>query len=229
MPFQKDIYKSAFSVDNIIFGFDGDELKVLLIKRSQDPYGGQWALPGDIVSPDEDLDAAAERVLKQLTGLQNVYLEQVYTFGKVDRHPRGRVITIAYYSLINIAKVKIRAASFAEEVSWKAVSSISTLAFDHLDIMETCRTRLRQELKLRPVGFELLPEKFTLTELQRLYEVILEQDLDKRNFRKKILGMSILNSLNEYQKGVSHRPAMLYSFDPEKYRVATEQGVIFEI
>ena len=229
MPFQQEIYKSAFSVDNIIFGFDHDVLKVLLIKRSQDPFGGQWALPGDIVKPTEDLDHAAIRVLQELTGLRDVFLEQVYTFGKVDRHPRGRVITIAYYSLINIGKVEIAPASFAQEVKWKEVRSIETLAFDHLDIMKTCLSRLRQDLTLQPIGFELLPEKFTLTELQKLYEVILEQDLDKRNFRKKILNMNILNTLHELQSGVSHRPAKLYSFDPVKYEDARRNGVIFEI
>ncbi len=229
MPFQQEFYKSAFSVDNIIFGFDGDILKVLLIKRREDPYGGQWALPGDIVTPTEDLVTAAKRVLLQLTGLRDVYLEQVHTFGKVDRHPRGRVITIAYYSLINIAKVDIAPASFAEKVEWKEVRSIESLAFDHLEIMETCLARLQQDLKLRPIGFELLPEKFTLTELQRLYEVVLQQDLDKRNFRKKILNMNILNTLHELQSGVSHRPAKLYSFDQVKYEDAKKNGVIFEI
>lgn len=229
MPLQQELYKSAFSVDNIIFGFDGDTLKVLLIKRREDPYGGQWALPGDIVKPTEDLVTAAKRVLLQLTGLKDVYLEQVHTFGKVDRHPKGRVITIAYYSLINIAKVEIFPASFAEKVEWKEVRSIISLAFDHLEIMETCLARLKQDLKLRPIGFELLPEKFTLTELQRLYEVVLEQDLDKRNFRKKILNMNILNTLHELQSGVSHRPAKLYSFDKIKYEDAKKNGVIFEI
>jgi len=216
-------------VDNIIFGFDSDTLKVLLIKRKEDPYGGQWALPGDIVKPTEDLRTSAKRVLEQLTGLRDVYLDQVFTFGKVDRHPRGRVITIAYYSLVNTLKLEIKAASFAEKVAWKEVRSVESLAFDHLKIMETCLARLRQDLKLRPIGFELLPQKFTLTELQRLYEVILEQDLDKRNFRKKILSMNILNTLHELQTGVSHRPAKLYSFDPEKYKEAKEKGVIFEI
>lgn len=229
MSFQKEIYKSAFSVDNIIFGFDSYKLKVLLIKRREDPYGGMWALPGDIVEPTENLEQAAIRVLDQLTGVKDVFLNQVHTFGEVDRHPRGRVITIAYYSLINIEKVEIKADSFAEQVAWKEVRSLDSLAFDHLKIMETCLARLKQDLKLRPVGFELLPEKFTLTELQRLYEVILEQDLDKRNFRKKILSMGILKTLHELQQGVSHRPAKLYSFDAIKYEEVKKNGFIFEL
>ncbi len=229
MPFQKEIYKSAFSVDNVIFGFDGDTLKLLLIKRKENPYAGQWALPGDIVKPTENLVEASKRVLLQLTGVRDIYLEQVHTFGAVDRHPKGRVITIAYYALINIAKVKIEAASFAEQVAWKEVRSLDSLAFDHIRIMNYSLAKLRQDLKLRPIGFELLAEKFTLTELQRLYEVVLEQDLDKRNFRKKILSMGILKTLHELQTGVSHRPAKLYSFDAEKYEVVKREGFIFEI
>ncbi|MBT8232432.1 MAG: NUDIX domain-containing protein, partial [Bacteroidia bacterium] len=203
MPFQNEIYKSAFSVDNVIFGFEGQNLKVLLIRRKDEPFAGQWALPGDIVQPDRDLDEGALHVLNQLTGIENVYLEQVHTFGKVDRHPRGRVITVAYYSLIKISDVTIRAASFADKVEWKEIRKIESLAFDHFEIMHACLKRLRLNIKLRPIGFELLPEKFTLTELQKLYESILEQDLDKRNFRKKILSMNILKSFNEMQQGVA--------------------------
>ncbi len=230
MPFQKENTDTTFfSVDNIIFGFDGDVLKVLLIKRREEPFAGYWALPGDRVSIDENLDTAAIRVLEELTGVKDVYLDQVFTFGKVDRHPSGRVITIAYYSLVNIEKVDIEAASFAEKVEWKEVREIESLAFDHFEIMVTCLDRLKQDIKLRPIGFELLPEKFTLTELQKLYEAILEQDLDKRNFRKKIISMNILNTLHELQTGVSHRPAKLYSFDAVKYEEVKENGFIFEL
>jgi len=224
-----DTYKSAFSVDNVIFGFDNDNLKLLLIKRKSDPFRGNWALPGDIVSPSEDLDQAAIRVLEQLTGVKNVFLEQVHTFGKVDRHPRGRVITIAYYSLINIKQVNIVADSFADKVAWKELRSIDKLAFDHFQIIQTCLKRLRRDLKFGPIGFELLPEKFTLTELQRLYEAVLEKELDKRNFRKKILSMNVLKSCHELQKGVAHRPAKLYSFDAQRYEEAKEEGYIFEL
>ncbi len=229
MPFQNEFFKSAFSVDNIIFGFDRDALKVLLIKRAYDPFHGEWALPGDLVRPDEDLDHAAFRVLEELTGVKDVYLDQVHTFGAVDRHPKGRVITIAYYSLVNIKNVSIRAASFADKVAWKEVRSITGLAFDHFRIMQACLKRLRRDVKFRPIGFELLPEKFTLTKLQRLYESVLEKDLDKRNFRKKILTMNVLSSLEEQQKNVAHRPAMLYSFDAVKYQLAKERGFIFEL
>lgn len=227
MAFQKEIYKSAFSVDNVIFGFDGQNLKVLLIRRKDDPFAGYWALPGDIVQPDQDLDQGALQVLERLTGVNNVYLEQVHTFGKVNRHPRGRVITVAYYSLIKIDNVHIKASSFAEKVEWKELRLLEKLAFDHFEIMMTCLARLRRNIKYQPIGFELLPEKFTLTELQNLYECILEKDLDKRNFRKKILSMKILKLHGETQKGVAHRPAKLYSFDKDKYEEAKDSGFNF--
>jgi len=229
MPFQNESYKTAFSVDNIIFGFDKDHLKVLLIKRAEEPFAGQWALPGDIVKPTEDLRDAAFRVLDQLTGVRDLFLEQVFTFGKVDRHPKGRVITVAYYSLINIEDVDIRAASFAEQVAWKEVRSIESLAFDHYKIMHTCLSKLQRDVKFRPIGFELLPKQFTLTELQKLYEAVLETDMDKRNFRKKILNMNILDTKHEMQKNVAHRPAKLYAFDKDKYEEAKDSGVIFEL
>jgi 8-oxo-dGTP diphosphatase len=229
MPFGDNTFKTAFSVDNIIFGFDKDHLKILLIKRKEEPFAGQWALPGDIVRPDEDLRDSAFRVLDQLTGVTDVHLEQVFTFGKVDRHPKGRVITVAYLSLINIADVDIRAASFAEKVAWKEVRSIESLAFDHFKIMHTCLSKLQRDVKFKPIGFELLPKYFTLTELQKLYEAVLETDLDKRNFRKKILKMKILHTTHELQINVAHRPAKLFAFDKEKYEKAKDNGVNFEL
>ncbi len=229
MSFQNDIYKSGVSVDNIIFGFDKDHLKILLIKRKEYPFAGMWALPGDMVKPDEDLRHSAKRVLEQLTGLSNIYLEQVFTFGKVDRHPKGRVITVAYYSLVNVNEFDLRAASFAEKVEWKEVRSIESLAFDHFKIMHVCLEKLQRDVRFRPIGFELLPKAFTLTELQQLYETVLEKELDKRNFRKKILSMNILKTENELQKNVAHRPAKLYAFDDEKYEFAKKRGFIFEL
>ena len=224
-----DFFSIAFSVDNVIFGFDSSEIKVLLIKRSFDPFKDMWALPGDLVLPDEDLRNAPKRVLKELTGLDNVYLEQVKTFGKVNRHPRGRVVTVAYYSLININEVNPVADSFAQEVEWHPLSSIQELAFDHLEIMNTCLARLQSQVKLQPIGFELLPEKFTLSELQDLYEAILNKKLDKRNFRKKIMSLKVLKDNHEYQQGVAHRPAKLYAFDKEKFETIKSEGIHFEI
>ncbi|MEM1320398.1 MAG: NUDIX domain-containing protein [Bacteroidota bacterium] len=222
-------FKSAFTVDNVIFGFDEGDLKILIIKRGEEPYMGKWGLPGYFVYHDEDLDDAANRVLEELTGLKDVYLEQVRTFGAVDRHPLGRVITIAYYSLIKIDDYKIRTSSIATKAKWHSVSNLPELAFDHTEILESCFNRLKRRVRGRPVGFELLPPKFTLTELQHLYEAILEVNLDKRNFRKKILSMNLLVDLKETQEGVAHRPARLYQFDSEKYKQFVAEGFTFEL
>lgn len=226
---QNEYFFGAFSVDNVIFGFDEGELKVLLIKRKEDPFQNYWALPGALVNPDEDLRDAPIRTLKELTGLSNVFLEQVFTFGKVDRHPMGRVITVAYFSLININSVEVVASSFAQEVFWHPISKIEGLAFDHDKIMNKCFDRLKKNVRSRPIGFELLPEAFSLSQLQSLYEAVLEKPLDKRNFRKKILSMKILVDVKMIQKGVAHRPAKLYRFDHEKYEQFLSEGFSFEI
>lgn len=219
MPFtnnfnEEKYYKLAVSVDNIIFGFDEDALKVLLIKRSIDPYKGAWAIPGAMVRLDENLRDAPKRTLKELTGLEDVYLEQVHAFGKLYRHPAGRVITVGYYSLINIKEVKPQPSSFAMDIKWENVNEIKSedLPFDHFEILETCLKRLRKKFNEEPVGIGLLPEKFTLSMLQVLYETVLNISLDKRNFRKKILSMKYLDEVGEYQAGVAHRPAKLYTF-----------------
>lgn len=224
-----NFFKSAFSVDNVIFGFDDGDLKVLLIKRGTAPFKGKWALPGDLVYPNEDLDNAAARVLLELTGLKNVYLEQVHTFGAVDRHPLGRVITISYYSLVKIANFELTPSSWASKAKWHSISEVGDLGFDHNKILNACFDRLKQRVKSRPVGFELLPRKFTLTELQHLYEAVLETELDKRNFRKKILSMNLLKDLDETQENVAHRPARLYSFDKTKYEKLVAEGYNFAI
>lgn len=226
-----NFFKSAFSVDNVIFGFDEGDLKVLLIKRGTDPFIGKWALPGDLVYPNEGLETAAIRVLLELTGLSNVYLEQVLTFGAVDRHPLGRVITIAYFSLVKISAFVITPSSFAQQAKWHSVAEAQKgkLAFDHNDILDTCFNTLKNRVKVRPIGFELLPPKFTLTELQHLYEAILRTNLDKRNFRKKILSMNLLIAQNNLQEGVPHRPAKLYIFDKVRYQLFESEGFNFEL
>jgi 8-oxo-dGTP diphosphatase len=227
----ESFFKSAFSVDNVIFGFDGGDLKVLLIQRGAAPYKGKWALPGDLVYPNEDLDTAAERVLEQLTGLRGVYLEQVKAFGAVDRHPLGRVITIAYFSLIKIGDYAVTPASFAQSAKWHSVGKVSDLAFDHMEILDSCLKRLKRKVRMAPIGFELLPPKFTLTELQQLYESILAppNGIDKRNFRKKILSTNLLHDLNQVQEGVAHRPAKLYQFDRDKYEQLVAEGYSFDV
>ncbi len=229
MSIGNTFFKTAFSVDNVIFGFDQSLLKILLIKRAERPFKDEWALPGDLVYPDEHLDNAPKRVLKELTGLENVFLEQVATFGKVDRHPKGRVITVAYYSLVNSANLNPKAYSFAEDIAWHEVSKITTLAFDHKLIMDRCLETLKSKVRSQPIGFELLPQKFTLSELQDLYEAVLGKSLDKRNFRKKIMSLGVLLDQEEYQQGVAHRPAKLFQFDRLRYEDAKSRGFIFEI
>lgn len=224
-----NFFKSAFTVDNVIFGFDEGDLKILLIKRGEEPYSDEWALPGHFVYPTEDLETAAVRVLEELTGLRNVYLEQVRTFGAANRHPFGRVITIAYFSLIKIADYSLQPAGIAKKAKWLPISQVRNLPFDHSQILEASFQMLKRLVRTRPVGFELLPPKFTLTELQHLYEAILEVPLDKRNFRKKILSMNLLIDLDETQEGVAHRPARLYRFDKHKYQQFLSEGFNFEV
>lgn len=231
-------YKAAFTVDSVVFGFDEGNLKVLLIKRGEEPFLGKWGLPGYFIKEGETLDAAADRVLEELTGLKNVYLEQVHSFGKIDRHPAGRVITIAYFSLIKIKDYKIQAGStgLAKRAEWHSFKKLCDLAFDHKEIVKAAFVMLKRRVRTQPIGFELLPPKFTLTQLQHLYEAILLSDappennkLDKRNFRKKILSMNLLVDLKEVQEGVAHRPAKLYRFDKEKYRELQKEGFSYEL
>ncbi len=229
MPFRDSFFQSAFSVDNVIFGVENSILKVLLIERSRDPYKGNWALPGDLVNPKENLRDAPKRVLEELTGLKDVYLEQVHTFGKVDRHPVGRVVTVAYYSLVNINRAKPKAALLAANVEWFNVFELKEMPFDHFEILTKCVKRLQNSVREMPIGFELLPKKFTLSDVQEVYEAVLNKKLDKRNFRKKFLAMGILLDVKEYQTGVAHRPAKLYKFDPAIYEDFKQKGFNFEI
>ncbi len=229
MSSSADYKKPSLTVDCVVFGLDEEDLKIILIQRDRDPYKGQWALPGGFVHIDESLEEAAMRELKEETGIGNVFLEQLYTFGAVQRDPRGRVISVAYYALVNLRDHKIKAATDARDAAWFSVDDIPMLPFDHNKILEVALMRLRGKVHYEPIGFELLPEKFTLTQLQGLYEKILEQDIDKRNFRKKILSMELLKELDEVQMDVAHRAARLYKFDEKKYRQLKEKGYNFEI
>jgi len=216
------------AVDCIVFGFDNEDLKILLIKRPIEPIKGQWSLMGGFVQEGESLDEASKRVLYMLTGLTNVYLEQLYTFGDIDRDPVARVISVAYYALIKIKDYdeKIVKNNSAE---WFKVSNYPKLIFDHETMVQTAINKLRRKCRTQPIGFELLPEKFTIPQLQSLYEAILMQKLDKRNFRKKILSMNLLDKLSEKDKGNSKKGAYLYKFNKEKYEILTSKGFSFEI
>lgn len=229
MAYTYEYPRPSLTVDCIIFGLDkSSRLKVLLIQRAKDPFKNHWALPGGFVDENETLEAAALRELQEETGVSDVFIEQLFTFGTPGRDPRGRVVTVAYYALINLAEHKIGADTDAQDVKWFPINELPPLAFDHAEILETAITRLRSKLRYQPVGFELLAEKFTLTQLQKLYETILDKDLNKRNFRTKILKMDILKEEN-ILRGVAHRPAQLYSFDKNKYQTYLNQGFNFEI
>lgn len=230
MSYTYDYPKPSVTVDCVVFGLDEDhDLKMMLIQRGVEPHKGQWALPGGFVRLEESLEAAALRELKEETGVDEIFLEQLYTFGQPGRDPRDRVITIAYYALINLADHPIHAQTDAEDVAWFSLHELPKLAFDHDQIIDTAYKRLQGKLRYEPIGFELLPKKFTLTQLQKLYEQILGSALDKRNFRRKILKMDLLIKLDEMQTGVAHRAARLYSFDEAKYRQLKEAGFNFEL
>lgn len=229
MPYN-DYSHPYLTVDCVVFGLDEGDLKVMLIKRKIPPFEGEWALPGGFVRMDESLEVAARRELREETGIESVFLEQLYTFGEVDRgDPRGRVVTVAYYALVNLVDYQIRAATDASLADWYLVSNLPSLAFDHKQILETALTRLKGKVRYEPIGFELLPPKFTLSQLQKLYETILGVELDKRNFRKKILKMDFLVELPEMQTDVSHRAARLYQFDAAKYKELETLGFNFEL
>jgi 8-oxo-dGTP diphosphatase len=210
----EDYFRIALSVDCVIFGFDENELKVLLIKCNIKEYKNKWSLLGDLVKPDEDLDSASYRILKERTGLENVYLEQVRTFGDVERHPAGRVITIANYSLVNIKDIQLKLSE--NELQWHTVNDLNDMAFDHKRILDTCLKQLQDKVMEHPVVFNLLPKKFSLRELQCLYEAILGTKLDRRNFRKKFFMMDWLVDLDELEEDVPHRPGKLYRFNHQK-------------
>lgn len=218
------------AVDCVVFGLDQqNSLKVLLIRRNLAPFQGQWALPGGFVRVDESLEMAARRELQEETGLQGIFLEQLYTFGAVDRDPRERVVSVAYYALVNLTEYAVQAATDASEARWFQLKQLPELAFDHAQIIATAIARLQGKVRYEPIGFELLPKKFTLSQLQTLYETVLGLTLDKRNFRKKILKMDLLIELAETQTEVAHRAARLYQFDEAKYRQLKEKGFNFEI
>ncbi|MCU0457165.1 MAG: NUDIX hydrolase [Bacteroidales bacterium] len=221
--------RPAVSADCVIFGFDEGDLKVLLIERGAEPFRGCWAFPGGFLEMGENADECARRELFEETGIKDVFMEQLYTFSDIGRDPRGRVITVAYYALVKLSEHKLQAGDDANKARWFPVSSVPMLAFDHDRILAAALARLRGKIRYQPLGFELLPEKFTVPELQHLYETVLEKKLDRRNFRRKILATGLLIDRFESVKGVPHRGAGYFSFDRDKYRELSEKGFSFEI
>ena len=225
----KDNDHLLVALDCIIFGFDRNKLKLLLIKRDFEPEKGKWSLMGGFLQKQEGLDEAAGRILNNLTGLQNIFLEQLYAFGEVDRDPVERTLSVAYYALIDIQKHDKELVE-QHSASWFEINEIPDLIFDHDEMVEAALKRLRHKASHQPVGFELLPEKFTLPELQKLYEGIYDTPLDKRNFRRRILSMDVLIKTDEKQKKYSKKGAYLYEFDQQKYsdKVNAGDSMIFK-
>lgn len=221
--------RAALTVDCVVFGFDEGDLKILLIERGLDPFKGRWALPGGFVRVEETVDAAARRELAEEAGLTNIFLEQLYTFGEVNRDPRERVVSVGYYALVKLSEHEAKAATDAANAKWFPVSKVPKLAFDHADILATAVERLKGKVRYQPIGFELLPPKFTLSQLQHLYEAVLRTELDKRNFRKKVLSFGLLVPLRETQMLGRHRPAQLFRFDGDKYEKLKKHGFNFEL
>ncbi|MGJ1367525.1 NUDIX hydrolase [Sphingobacterium spiritivorum] len=212
-----------FTIDCVIFGFHDGYLKVLLTERNEYPFKDWWALPGFFVNNDEEMEDAVKRILYENTGLKDIYMEQLAALAGLKRHPQGRILTVAYFALMQLdhAKIKVKpVTSYMRQANWFSVHELPDLAFDHKQIIELSLEKLKRKIGYSPVAFELLPEKFTLTQLQLVYEAILGKKLDKRNFRKKMLNYGFLKELSEFQKGVSYRAARLYKFDKRKFHKA---------
>ena len=229
MSFTYEYARPALTSDCVVFGLDQDDLKILLIQRALPPFENEWALPGGFIHIGEDIDDCARRELVEETGLRDVYLEQLATIGTPNRDPREHVVTVAYFALVNLIEHPPTAATDARNAAWFSFDDLPPLAFDHETILKLARERLRGKVRYQPIGFELLPKKFTLTQLQHLYELILEQPLDKRNFRKKVIKLGILAETNEVEKDVSRRAARLYRFDRTRYRKLQKQGINFAL
>ena len=219
----------ALSIDCLIFGFKKNELDILLVQHGEGISKGKWALPGGWIKYDESIDDSASRILDDLTGVSNIYLEQLKAFGDVSRYPTKRVITIAYYALVKPENYTLHAGSTATDAQWFKISEIPQLPYDHSNILQEGLNYLKHKVRHEPIGFNLIPKKFTLLQLQELYEAILDKKLDKPNFRRKLMKMNFLEPCKEKQTAVSHRAASLFRFDKKTYHSLTEKGFTFEL
>ncbi|MEM6251805.1 MAG: NUDIX domain-containing protein [Cyanobacteria bacterium P01_D01_bin.156] len=226
-----DYPRPALTVDCVVFGLGKktDTLQVLLIQRRLPPFAGQWALPGGFIHKNEGLETAARRELTEETGVRELFLEQLRAYGQPHRDPRGHTVTVAFYALVNLWNHQIKAATDARQAQWCAITQLPKLAFDHEAILTDAIAALRSSIRHRPIGFELLPPKFTLSQLQRLYEIVLDRPFDKRNFRKKLLKLDILVALDEKEVNVAHRAAQLYQFNSAKYKAQQQTGFNFDL
>ncbi|TMM31218.1 NUDIX hydrolase [Polaribacter aestuariivivens] len=217
------------SVDAVVFGYEEGNISVLLIKRKYAPYKGKWAIPGGFVLNNESLEEAVERELHEETGIKISYLEQLYTFGNPSRDPRGRVVSIAYFGLVRPNAFQIFASTDAEQAQWFDIKELPELSFDHREILDIAIKRLQGKITYEPIGFELLDKKFPFSDLEKLYTTLLGRDIDRRNFRKKIVGLNVLDELDEKISKGSGRPAILFKFNQKRYFQLKKEGIIFEI
>lgn len=224
------IQNIKIAVDAVVFGYRESNLYVLLIKQKFGLNESAWALPGGLVKNEESLSEAVKRELKEETNISANYLEQLYTFGdNVERDHRNRVISVAYFALIDSSKLKIKADSDAEEVAWFNIKTIPNLAFDHSKIIKKATQRLMSKLTYQPIGFDLLPKEFLFSDLENLYCTVLQKEIDRRNFRKKILSFKVVEETEKFGKKKSGRPARLFRFNQQKYKELTKDGFHFEI
>lgn len=222
--------KHLVAVDCIIFGYDiaGKEIKLLVVKRNFNPAKGRWSLAGGFVKQHESLDTAASRILHNLTGLANVYMKQLYSYGEVKRDPGARVISVAYWALIKIKDIN-KERKEQNGAHWQSMSSMPPLIFDHSKMVDRALKELKAQIKIKPVGFALLPERFTLVQLLDLYQAIYQRKIDARNFRKKLSSMGILQKLDEKERETSKRGAYYYKFIPERYKRLVKNGIYFNM
>ncbi|MHB0754028.1 NUDIX hydrolase [Polaribacter sp. M15] len=217
------------TVDAVVFGYEDGKITVLLIKRKYEPFKNKWAIPGGFIKDDESLESAVERELFEETGVKINYLEQLYTFGRPERDPRGRIVSIAYFGLVRPDAFKLFASTDAEEAKWFTIDDLPDLSFDHKEILEMAIERLQAKITYEPIGFELLEKKFPFSDLEKLYTTLLGRPIDRRNFRKKIIGLNVLDELDEKVSKGSGRPANLFQFNQKRYFQLKEEGIIFEI
>jgi ADP-ribose pyrophosphatase YjhB (NUDIX family) len=228
-PVMQNNIIDTLSIDCLIFGFKEGELDILLVQHGEGISKGRWALPGGWIRYDESVNDAAVRLLRDLTGVSNIYMEQVGVFGEVKRYPKKRVITIGYFALVKPENYQLRAGFTASDAKWFKVSEVPKLPYDHNKILDDGLKHLKHKVRHEPIGFNLLPRKFTLHQLQELYEAVLGTKLDKPNFRRKLMNMNLLALSKEKQRDVSHRAASLYKFDKKIYDRLKEKGFTFEL
>ena len=217
------------TVDAVVFGYEQGHISVLLIRRKYEPFKSKWALPGGFVLNKESLEEAVQRELQEETGVTINYLEQLYTFGAPKRDPRGRVVSVAYFGLVRPDAFKIAASTDAELAQWFHIDELPPLAFDHKQILDAAIDRVRAKITYEPIGFELLDKKFPFSDLEKLYTTLLGRPIDRRNFRKKIIGLNVLDELDEKVSKGSGRPANLFRFNQKRYFQLKKEGIIFEI